>query len=726
MALGSRGFTFLFVLAALCPAQDGDPRAKPDPRATFEKGLKTVRKQFERRKWKSARRNLERLLKRNAGQPFVLARRVDIADLMKQCLFREEHGVPKPTDMVRGRLLNYNLATGKIKIRYEIPVPRADFMNRSGVLLHRARFKGPHKIRFASPFGAILLCIDNEELYFVQVGPTKVLVGTLTGSRRKIIERGVLPIPRVSDRDPHRVKKINRALKKLGNLEVRVTRRSIDVYVGAKRVMSAKKPADRWGHWAVGTGMTSGTLTVEGVAEPSWMQGMVDREDQKRLKGFEANYRASKHLPAWLFRRAPEPADRGAGASDTPDERTWPVRLTGSVAIRVRIIDETIAKGTPESALAAIDQAGKDFPPVLRAHVRAKALEELGRFGESLKECESVCERDAEFVPARLQRARLLRRLERMDDAVTVYKELMHRYPGGARLHALAALFFVECGRPDDARRALVGALERGLKSRELRKVNALVTKALNGPSFGQRVEHKSRHYRVVTDIDITTAKRATRLLERAYELYTDTLDKVDDADRRRFTVYLFRGRDGYLKYGRDVFGYASPRSAGMYSLTLKQLLIWNLPERDEMLRTIRHEGFHQYVDRLIQGPPLWFNEGIAEYYEAADLVRGKLKTGRIVKAHIKTLRKVDLAPLPKLLGMQPREFMSNPTRHYAQSWAFIHFLRHTTKERAELFRRFWNAFRKFPSHKKAMLWALRGQSLTDLERDFKRWLGAQ
>ena len=34
-----------------------------------------------------------------------------------------------------------------------------------------------------------------------------------------------------------------------------------------------------------------------------------------------------------------------------------------------------------------------------------------------------------------------------------------------------------------------------------------------------------------------------------------------------------------------------------MYSPLLKQLLIWNTPDSDRMIRTARHEGFHQYLD---------------------------------------------------------------------------------------------------------------------------------
>jgi len=141
---------------------------------------------------------------------------------------------------------------------------------------------------------------------------------------------------------------------------------------------------------------------------------------------------------------------------------------------------------------------------------------------------------------------------------------------------------------------------------------------------------------------------------------------------------------------------------------------------------SVDNDALNLLLDRLIQGPPLWFNEGLAEYYEAAELVRGELETGQLVHRHFDTLEKTGLTPLPTLFALEPGKFMANATRHYAQSWAFVHFLRHTPPERARLFRRFWDAFRRFPSHRKATLHALRGQSMSALDREFRAWLREQ
>jgi hypothetical protein len=43
------------------------------------------------------------------------------------------------------------------------------------------------------------------------------------------------------------------------------------------------------------------------------------------------------------------------------------------------------------------------------------------------------------------------------------------------------------------------------------------------------------------------------------------------------------------------------------------------------MLRTVRHEGFHQYLDRMLPETPVWLNEGTAEYFETAVLAGGRV-----------------------------------------------------------------------------------------------------
>ena len=123
--------------------------------------------------------------------------------------------------------------------------------------------------------------------------------------------------------------------------------------------------------------------------------------------------------------------------------------------------------------------------------------------------------------------------------------------------------------------------------------------------------------------------------------------------------------------------------TAGLYSPVLKQLLIWNLPNRTDMLRTIRHEGFHQYLDTLAKDVPPWLNEGMAEYYQGSRSALGRPSPGRLQPRHLRSLalmRGKGRVPVEELTRMPYPKFYANPINNYAQGWALVHFLRRSTR----------------------------------------------
>jgi hypothetical protein len=159
---------------------------------------------------------------------------------------------------------------------------------------------------------------------------------------------------------------------------------------------------------------------------------------------------------------------------------------------------------------------------------------------------------------------------------------------------------------------------------------------------------------------------------------------------QRAYRVFLFSGREGFDRYLADLVVLRKPpmeNVAGLYTPLLKQLLIWNLPSRAEMMRTIRHEGFHQYLDRLLPDPPVWFNEGMAVYYEGMERVGGELKIGKPRYEDLELLAREPLTPLKDFLAMTPAEFYRGSHHSYAQAWLFVHMLKNGNAKHRELYR---------------------------------------
>ena len=162
--------------------------------------------------------------------------------------------------------------------------------------------------------------------------------------------------------------------------------------------------------------------------------------------------------------------------------------------------------------------------------------------------------------------------------------------------------------------------------------------------------------------------------------------------------------------------------AAGLYSMLLKQLLIWNLPNREMMLRTVRHEGLHQYLDRFLPNIPVWFNEGLAEYYEHGHRVAGKLYFGRPSRQHLEVLSKHPPLPLEVFLRLPARDFYRGGVPRYAQAWAFMHMLRHGGAHRQKLFKQLLADLETMPAHE-ALEKAFGDMDMAKLDEEFRAHL---
>ena len=224
------------------------------------------------------------------------------------------------------------------------------------------------------------------------------------------------------------------------------------------------------------------------------------------------------------------------------------------------------------------------------------------------------------------------------------------------------------------------------------RIAGTLVSRSTPLAVWAKRHEYKTPNYHVISNIDRRTCAEAARLLEEAYRAYNVQMEWTKGREESRFKVYLFFSQEAYLTYTRRVMGTSPTNSAGLFSPHLKQLLIWNLPDRKQMLQTVRHEGFHQYLDRILPDPPTWLNEGLAVYYENASYRSGRWETGE--RRSDLLFRRDDFLPLAQFFRQPSREFYKEGIRSYAQAWAVVYFLRHGPEPYPALFTRLFKDLR--------------------------------
>ena len=128
--------------------------------------------------------------------------------------------------------------------------------------------------------------------------------------------------------------------------------------------------------------------------------------------------------------------------------------------------------------------------------------------------------------------------------------------------------------------------------------------------------------YRFKTDLSrsqgMAFVKNAGRLMEAmqaAYRRYVPPQKELGVS-----TVRVFATREGYNEYMKGATGEAGDRSIGLWSPSHEELLILDMGNsaRNETLKTMRHEAFHQYLHYATGNGhhAVWFNEGHAGFFE--------------------------------------------------------------------------------------------------------------
>jgi len=91
---------------------------------------------------------------------------------------------------------------------------------------------------------------------------------------------------------------------------------------------------------------------------------------------------------------------------------------------------------------------------------------------------------------------------------------------------------------------------------------------------------------------------------------------------------------------------------------------------------TAMHELVHALLRQGERVPPLWIEEGLAEYFSAARINERGVEAGRAIGQHLRLLaRTTTLMPPEMMLAVQPETPAAATPLFYAQSWAAVDWL---------------------------------------------------
>lgn len=101
--------------------------------------------------------------------------------------------------------------------------------------------------------------------------------------------------------------------------------------------------------------------------------------------------------------------------------------------------------------------------------------------------------------------------------------------------------------------------------------------------------------------------------------------------------------------------------------------------------------SFHEYIhllNRFDNEYPLWFTEGIAQYFETFEITGQKVHIGEITTSKINSLKMGNLIPLKKLLAIHNYSEITRDysiDTFYAQAWLLTHYLMMNDNRRTQL-----------------------------------------
>ena len=191
----------------------------------------------------------------------------------------------------------------------------------------------------------------------------------------------------------------------------------------------------------------------------------------------------------------------------------------------------------------------------------------------------------------------------------------------------------------------------------------------------------RSKNFFLIGNASEKEIRQVGTRLEQFRFVFSQLFPKANLASPIPTTVVVFKNDGAYKPYKplhggkpKDVAGYFQPGPDVNY-ITL------TTEKRDgSPYAIIFHEFVHLLLENNMKDPPVWFNEGLAEYYSTFEISDGdkKVTLGKPITDHVLLLRE-RFMPLDDLLRVRHDSPAYNEREKkgvfYAETWALVHYL---------------------------------------------------
>jgi tetratricopeptide (TPR) repeat protein len=189
-------------------------------------------------------------------------------------------------------------------------------------------------------------------------------------------------------------------------------------------------------------------------------------------------------------------------------------------------------------------------------------------------------------------------------------------------------------------------------------------------------VSVRTKNFFMIGNADEKEIRKVALKLEQFRQVFTRLLPNVRFNTPVPTTVIVFKSDSSYAPFK------AGPNTAGYFQSGEDVNYITLTTELQTMdpFNVIFHEYTHLLVNNTFENAPVWFNEGLAEYYSTFAITDDqKIEIGRAIGNHVLLLRQNKMLPLRTLFQVDHKSPHYNEGKKqsifYAQSWALMHYL---------------------------------------------------
>jgi tetratricopeptide (TPR) repeat protein len=190
-------------------------------------------------------------------------------------------------------------------------------------------------------------------------------------------------------------------------------------------------------------------------------------------------------------------------------------------------------------------------------------------------------------------------------------------------------------------------------------------------------VSVRTKNFLLVGNADEKSIKQVGLKLEQFREVFTYLFPALKFNTPVPTTVVVFKNDSAYgpFKPKPNTAGHFQPGPDVNYIA-----LSTEVRGEQDAYSIIFHEYTHLLIENTFENAPVWFNEGLAEYYSTFSITDDQnVVVGNPVSGHVHLLREKKMLPLRTLFEVDYKSPHYNEKNKlsifYAQSWALMHYL---------------------------------------------------